>query len=90
MPVKSRRAKRRIDEAAEVKAWSMLFNCGWDYLHELEPFGLHTDGEARAAAPEAWNRLGEQFLATWKPDVRPQPWALERFGNPKRKARNAG
>lgn len=88
MPVKRRLSKRKLSTAAELAAWSELFTTGYDFFDDLEPFGfphIHdADRAARAAAPEAWSRLGETFMMTWEPDprVREEPWALEEFGKP--------
>jgi hypothetical protein len=87
MPVKSRCPKRRIDPAAELEAWSMLFRCGYDYFRDLEPYGFDgPEGEAaaRIAAKKAWKRLGRAYMANFKPEPpREQPWALEEFGDPR-------
>ncbi|CAN7517042.1 hypothetical protein [Mesorhizobium caraganae] len=83
MPVKRRVAKRRTDSTAEIAAWSDVFTCEFDFFNDLEPFGLFTDEEVKAAAPEAWQRLGTAFLASWTPtDTRETPWALDEFGRP--------
>jgi hypothetical protein len=82
MPVKMRKRKRRTDPAAELEAWSMLFECGYDYFNNLG-FGYGGDAVAREAAPEAWRRLGSAFLAS-RPANAPRavPWALETLGEP--------
>jgi hypothetical protein len=90
MPVKRRQTKRRLGDAGEVQAWSELFACGYDFFGDLEPFGFpgrDADRAARAAAPEAWKRLGKVYMETvWaargpgQPDT---PWAVEQFGDPK-------
>ncbi|WP_167458633.1 hypothetical protein [Mesorhizobium kowhaii] len=75
--------RRQIGSAAELAAWSDAFTCEFDFFNDLEPFGLFTDAEVKAAAPEAWKRLGGAFLASWKPtDTRETPWALDEFGAP--------
>jgi hypothetical protein len=53
MPVRRRRAKRRVNDYPQAKAWRMVFGAGYDYLHELRPFGIDSDEQARvpAAAP---------------------------------------
>lgn len=96
MPVKRRPGKRRIGDAAEVEAWSELFTCGYDYFGDLRPYGFHgagdADREARAAAPEAWKRLGKVYLETvWanrnrSDGQRQMPWAVQEFGKPWEKA----
>jgi hypothetical protein len=89
MPVKRRVSKRKtLSPAVELTAWGELFTTGDDTFGELDLVGFAwtADGEraARAAAPEAWHRLGEAFMAKWEPDpgVRDEPWALQRFGKP--------
>jgi hypothetical protein len=86
MPVKRRNSKRRVDHRAEIEAWSGLFDCGIDFFDDLEPFGYVTDNERTEAAPEAWRRLGRQFLdivaaGEW-PWRKSRPWALDQFGEP--------
>ena len=83
MPVKLRQPKRRTTVAAEVEAWSMLFECGYDYFNELG-FGYGGDAvePARRAAPEAWRRLGAAFLTSRPENVSEVPWALQKFGEP--------
>jgi hypothetical protein len=84
MPVKRRYSKRRTAVAAELAAWSDAFECEFDFFNELEPFGISTDAEVKAAVPEAWARLGGAFLDQWTPtDTRTVPWALEQFGDPR-------
>lgn len=83
---KRRTPKRRISDAAELAAWSELFASGYDFFGDLEPFGFtrdDSDREARAAAREAWKRLGEAFMATRAalPGVA-SLWALDTFGRP--------
>ena len=81
MPVKQRRAKRRNCDAPN---WATLFETGWDFFHDLDEIGITTHDQAIAAAPEAWARLGDDFLAHWVPTAaRSEPWALEEFGPPK-------
>ena len=83
--VKRRFAKQRMTPAAELREWEAMFEAGAAFAGEPEALGFSGDQEdMRAAAPKAWRRLGDLFLATWKPtDVRPTPWALEQFGEPK-------
>lgn len=83
MPVKRRQSKRRQDDAAEAKAWRMMFTAGADYLGELRPFGITTDDEAKAEALEAWTKYGAAFLNDYRerfPDRK--PWALRELGEP--------
>lgn len=98
MPVKRKKAKRRIDPKAECAAFACVFHCGNDWFDEASDFtGLPQPHriwppEAReeaqrawdAAIEDAWHRVGHLFLATWEPDAaRSTPWALETFGEPK-------
>ena len=94
MPVKRRITKQRTGDAAELKAWSDLFECGYDFFGDLEPYGFpggDACAAAREAARDAWQRMGVAFMETWKPvpNSREQPWALDQFGPPKG-VRNAG
>ena len=88
MPVKRRLPKQRTTDAAQLEAWSMLFECGRDYLGDLVPFGFPdrsaiTSEATRYGARKAWRRLGSAFMATWQPTKsRPVPWAFEEFGPP--------
>ena len=99
MPVKRRKPKQRQTTEAEMEAWSVMFEGGHDWFGSLEPFGFtrnDSDEEARAAAPEAWKRLGAMFLEEREPrpsDTTPvpahlvgvvsmHPWALYEFGKP--------
>lgn len=91
MPVKRRAHKRRIDD---LPVWSMLFLSGYDYFDDVQdltglvepvriPMG--DDREAaripwHAAALEAWERLGPDYLSTFEGDA--EPWALVEFGKP--------
>jgi len=88
MPVKRRTPKARRDDAAELAAWSMTFQTGRDYFHDLAPFGIDGMDSAavRTAARAAWRRLGARFMETWSPDPagRQRPWALEELGAPRR------
>jgi hypothetical protein len=82
MPVKLRKPKKRRTFEADLEAWSMLFECGYDFFNELE-FGYGSDDVARGAAPEAWARLGAAFLANRPANAsRAVPWALETLGPP--------
>jgi hypothetical protein len=86
LPVKRRIAKRRISTEAELKAWDMMFSCGYDFFSSLEDLGYRNEAEARAAAPEAWKRLGRAFLAEYDDSgeraIHGVPWAEEQFGVP--------
>jgi hypothetical protein len=84
MPVKLRQPKKRRTFEADLEAWSMMFECGYDYFNDLG-FGSGGDGDdvAREAAPEAWARLGAAFLANRPANAsRTVPWALETLGPP--------
>lgn len=83
MPRRVARPKRRLGRTAEVTAWSMVFECGEDFFHELYPLGFHDDAAIARAAPAAWRRLGGQFMRLWTPNLhRDVPWALKQFGAP--------
>jgi len=61
--------------------------CGADYLDELGDFGFSTEAAKLAAAPEAWRRMGSDYMARWDQmspleKSRDTPWALEQFGTP--------
>lgn len=91
MPVKRRAEKRRSDE---LPVWSMVFLSGHDFFDDVreltglvEPCRVEAiaDREAagiawRAAALEAWRRLGPAYLATFQGDT--DPWGLVEFGKP--------
>lgn len=98
MPAKRRTAKRRLAPHAELLAWSGLFRCGYDYFRALDrerrwPSTDTADQSKRAAAPEAWKRLGGAFLDLWESGGLPSlprdtgkgglPWALVQFGDPR-------
>ena len=88
MPAKRRRPKRRASEAAEIEAWRMTFRGGYDFLGDLEDFGIHERAmsreDFRSAAAETWSRLGETYLAEPDPNAAGlTPWALEEFGDPR-------
>jgi hypothetical protein len=87
MPVRARRAKRRFNTDAQIRAWWMLFTCGEDYLDELADFGFATDADKLTAAPDAWDRLGADYILRWDlmqpwEKSRETPWAVEQFGQP--------
>ena len=75
------------DQAAELKAWRMTFRGGFDYLRALPKIGVPIDAKHqpdRAAAENAWRRLGRAFL-DWAAEQPPHPlpsWAERQFGNP--------
>jgi hypothetical protein len=80
MPVKKRIPKRRIDPAAELEAFEMIFECGSDFFLDLDALGYRTDAEKIAGARSAWERLGLLFLA--RRTESGTPWAMEQFGKP--------
>ena len=86
MPVKKRTAKRRLDPATELAAWSMTFACGTDYFGDLPRIGVPMDDHGyhpdRAAAEDAWRRLGERFLSEPQDPHLTPSWALTEFGDP--------
>ena len=88
MPLKRRTEKRRMDPAAELAAWSMVFQSGWDYFGDLPRLGVLMDEHGhrpdRAAAEEAWRRLGARFLAEPQDPHLTPSWALKEFGEPGR------
>ena len=70
---------------AQLKAWSMMFEFGHDYFHELRDFGIDNDDAARKAAPSAWRRLGKSYMQSWRPTPsRAMPSAFDEFGEPAR------
>ena len=81
MPAKRRNAKRRLDPVSKCEAWAMTFKSGYDFLRALDIFDIHTDEDARAAAPAAWARLAHIYFDKFhEPDS--EPWALTEFGMP--------
>jgi hypothetical protein len=86
MPRRIRHAKRRTNDDAEAKAWETMFECGYDFFDELEPFGFASEEDAKASAQDAWKRLGVRFMEQWraKPhsSARATPWAFDQFGEP--------
>lgn len=86
MPRRIRRTKRRFNSAAEIDAWSMMFCYGRDYFNDLEDIGFVTVAQIIAALPEAWRRLGVDFMARWaqmgsvEKGNRKFPWAHDQFG----------
>jgi hypothetical protein len=81
MPRKTRRPKLRVGDEAELRAWQMAFKCGHDYLSSLKVYGLTTEPEVLEAMPDAWRRLGAEFMGWW--DSRPrshEPYAFLEFG----------
>ncbi len=88
MPRRQRQAKRRASPEAELEAWGMAFLSGHDFLGDLAPWGFPPgpDGTpaVRAAAGDAWARLGRMYLDRLDRHVYPDaPWAQKQFGEPK-------
>jgi len=88
MPRRQRQAKRRASPEAELEAWATLFATGHDFFSDLKEWGFVRESfapgtAARAAAPEAWKRLGRIFLDRGLGDAfNGEPWALKQFGEP--------
>ncbi len=84
MPPKRRTEKRRMDPAAELAAWSMTFACGRDYFNDLPRIGVPMESHRpeRAAAEDAWRRLGARFLSEPQDPHLMPAWALKEFGEP--------
>ena len=85
MPVKMRAAKRRLDPGAELKAWSLYFQSGHDYLGDLPEIGVPTGpyhDPDRVVGEEVWHRLGARFLEEAADPLLGTPWALREFGEP--------
>lgn len=95
MPMKRRLDKRR--EIVAPEAWNVMFECGHDFLRDLEPLGLPdalqlpTESEVHKAAKAAWDEAarnawalhGRAFMLQWEPQPnRALPWAAEAFGLP--------
>jgi len=93
MPVRARNRKRR-DQRAEIEAWNMYFQSGFDFFDLLPAIGVETNRYGvpdEDVARDAWQRLGTQFLD----EFHGQPGqyghhALRVFGEPPRGKRRAG
>lgn len=84
MPVKRRTDKRRLDPAAELRAWEIPFHCGRDFFRELPAIGVSVDAYGlpdRSTIEAAWRRLGAAYLAQ-QPSGLSEPWAQRTFGEP--------
>jgi hypothetical protein len=89
MPVKRRIGKRRLTPEIELQAWRFVFRTGYDWLGDLTALGFerwpNSEREIRAAAPDAWRRLGRTYLERY-PKARTGPygpcWALRTLGEP--------
>jgi hypothetical protein len=86
MPTTRNRRSRHRGSAAEVAAWSAVFEFGRDFFGELRQFGgVAVDAYGcveRQDAAAAWSRLGATFLQGDAIDPRRQPWAVSEFGWP--------
>lgn len=95
MPVRARKNRRR-DQRAEVDAWSMYFQSGYDFFESLAAIGVATNHHGVPdveIAREAWQRLGADYLADWPSHNMSsdcEPHALRVFGQPPRGKRRAG
>lgn len=85
MPVKRRSQKRRVDPRAEVEAWAMVFQAGYDFFGELRDFGVGLSEHGvpdRSATADAWARLGHLFMESEHADPQRECWAAREFGEP--------
>lgn len=86
MPVRRRKNKRSA--SGDLDAWRMYFSGGYDFLWELQMAGVPTNeyGQpSREDGEDAWHRLGAEFLAEPRHPDLDTPWALEEFGDPRRR-----
>lgn len=84
MPVKKRNAKRRIDLAAQIEAWAIVFGAGFDFFRELPAFGVAIDEHGRPdreGARAAWLIFGPDYVLTRDPAMKIS-WAEREFGKP--------
>jgi hypothetical protein len=82
MPVRTRKDRRRA--AAGLEEWESVFSSEFDFFGELRDAGVETDAYGRPdreEARKAWQRLGAEFLSTFRDSH--QPWALAEFGEPR-------
>ena len=84
MPLRRRTPKRRADAGGEIEAWTDVFLFGWDFSNGLKGAGVPTalGRPDRASLEEAWQRLGEQFLAKWGRPGDREIWAIRELGDP--------
>ncbi len=81
MPVKARRPKRRVTEAAELSAWQDVFQTGYDFFDDVGFSHRESDPAFQVAAREAWKRLGARYLEIRsESEADCSPWALQEFG----------
>lgn len=87
MPVRRTRNKRRA--SADIEAWALYLESGFDYFSELIEVGVTAPGEKDpplAAARAAWLAYGPELLERWAayPDKEQgDPWAVQQFGVPR-------
>jgi hypothetical protein len=86
LPPKIRPRKKRLTFEEELFIWAIIFESSYDYFSEARiAYGLPDENAVRAAARDAWQRLGHVFLARRnEPPTRHRPWALAKFGPPPR------
>ena len=75
----------------ELENWSMVFSCGHNFFTWDHDIGVDAKDEAAflPAARAAWGRLGQAYMATWKPDDDGKmPWAWRFFGDPSKPLRS--
>lgn len=81
MPVRKR--KDRHKQSAGLFEWETVFSSEFDFFGELRDAGVETDEYGRPdreVARQAWQRLGAEFLSTFRDSY--TPWALAQFGEP--------
>lgn len=84
MPTNRRPLKRRrVSLQGQARAWSVMFEAGFDYFDDLSPLGLN-EAAAKLEAEDAWHRLGALHLEQRDPAKRggALPWAIAQFGDP--------
>jgi hypothetical protein len=82
MPVRTRKNRKR--PVVGLFEWETVFSSEFDFFGELKDAGVETDEygrPAREVAREAWQRLGAEFLLTFRDSF--TPWAVAQFGEPR-------
>jgi hypothetical protein len=82
MPVRNRKNRRK--PVAGLSEWESVFSSEFDFFGELRDAGVATDEYGRPdveVAREAWQRLGDEFLLTFRDSF--TPWAVAQFGEPR-------
>jgi hypothetical protein len=82
MPVRKRNDKHK--SSAGLFEWETVFSSEFDFFGELKDSGVETDEYGRPdveVAREAWQRLGDEFLLTFRDSF--TPWAVAQFGEPR-------